>query len=84
MVGCGKHFPGLGRSGGGYALCDSRDPARLGQLWNEDMVPYRELHSKMPMIMTNHAAVSANAGKECSRERIPVLDCGDSEEEDWV
>jgi beta-N-acetylhexosaminidase len=26
------------------------------EMWDEDLVPYRELHKEMPMIMTNHAA----------------------------
>ncbi len=33
------------------------------QIWNEDLVPYRELHREMPMIMMNHAAYPATPGK---------------------
>jgi len=33
------------------------------QLWDEDVVPYRELHRAMPMIMMNHAAYPHTAAK---------------------
>src|SRR5206468_9623141 len=32
------------------------------QLWEEDAVPYRELHRAMPMIMMNHAAYPQTPG----------------------
>jgi beta-N-acetylhexosaminidase len=33
------------------------------QIWEEDAVPYRELHRAMPMIMMNHAAYPQTPGK---------------------
>jgi beta-N-acetylhexosaminidase len=56
VVGCGKHFPGLG---GGALDSHLGTPAirRSGhELWHKDLAPYRELRHELPMIMVNHAA----------------------------
>jgi beta-N-acetylhexosaminidase len=56
IVGCGKHFPGLG---GGTLDSHLETPSihrTLRQLMREDLVPYRELRRELPMIMVNHAA----------------------------
>lgn len=56
VLGCGKHFPGLG--GGDldshHALPRIRRTWKT--LWAEDMAPYRELRQKLPMVMVSHAA----------------------------
>jgi beta-N-acetylhexosaminidase len=56
VLGCGKHFPGLG----GGAL-DSHQAMPLIQrkwkeLWDEDIAVFRALAPKLPMIMVSHAA----------------------------
>jgi len=56
VVGCGKHFPGLG---GG--VCDSHlDTPAINrswqEIWRQDLAPYRELGRQLPMVMVNHAA----------------------------
>jgi beta-N-acetylhexosaminidase len=33
------------------------------ELWNEDLVPYRELRDELPMVMVNHAAYPDTPGK---------------------
>jgi beta-N-acetylhexosaminidase len=56
VVGCGKHFPGLG---GGTLDSHLETPAiqRSGrELWKEDLAPYRELGDELPIVMVNHAA----------------------------
>lgn len=56
VVGCGKHFPGLG---GGQSDSHLETPVirrSYRDLWQEDLLPYRELHDELPMIMMNHAA----------------------------
>jgi beta-N-acetylhexosaminidase len=63
VVGCGKHFPGLGGATGDTHFVTPEIQRDWPQLWNEDMVPYRELHKQMPMIMTNHAAYPRTPGK---------------------
>jgi len=56
VLGCGKHFPGLG---GGRL--DSHESLPLiqrtwKQLWNEDMAVFRALAPRLPMMMVAHAA----------------------------
>jgi beta-N-acetylhexosaminidase len=64
VVGCGKHFPGLG----GGALDSHLDtPAirrNLSDLWREDLAPYRELRNDLPMVMVSHAAYPDTPGKD--------------------
>jgi beta-N-acetylhexosaminidase len=59
VLGCGKHFPGLGA-----ANLDSHHDLPLvnrawKQLWNEDLLPYRKLRSSVPFVMVAHAAYPA-------------------------
>jgi beta-N-acetylhexosaminidase len=62
VVGCGKHFPGLG---GGTLDSHLETPAirrSLSELNREDLVPYRKLRNELPMIMVNHAAYPDTPG----------------------
>ncbi|MGA7341105.1 MAG: beta-N-acetylhexosaminidase [Terracidiphilus sp.] len=63
VTGCGKHFPGLGGASGDTHFVTPEIGRTWRQIWNEDLVPYRELHAAMPMIMMNHAAYPATPGK---------------------
>ncbi len=63
VVGCGKHFPGLGGASGDTHFVTPAISRTWRQIWNEDLLPYRELHAAMPMIMMNHAAYPATPGK---------------------
>lgn len=56
VLGCGKHFPGLGEG-----RLDSHHELpviekSLKKLWAEDLLPYRMLRTQMPMVMVAHAA----------------------------
>ena len=56
VLGCGKHFPGLGE-----ANLDTHEslPAidkSWKRLWDEDLVPYRMLQRQMPFVMVAHCA----------------------------
>lgn len=62
VVGCGKHFPGLGGAASDTHFVTPEIHRTWDQLWNEDIVPYRELHRAMPIVMTNHAAFPQTAG----------------------
>ncbi len=62
VLGCGKHFPGLGE-----ANLDSHNElpsiTKSGkQLWNEDLLPYRELQRELPFVMVAHATYPAVTG----------------------
>jgi beta-N-acetylhexosaminidase len=63
VVGCGKHFPGLG---GGTLDSHLETPAirrSSRELWQKDLAPYRELRLELPMIMVNHASYPETRGK---------------------
>src|SRR6202162_2792629 len=56
VLGCGKHFPGLGE---GKLDSHHKLPVigkPLKKLWAEDLLPYRTLRAQMPMVMVAHAA----------------------------
>jgi beta-N-acetylhexosaminidase len=62
VVGCGKHFPGLG---GGTLDSHLETPSIIRnskELWREDLAPYRELRDVLPMIMVSHAAYPQTPG----------------------
>lgn len=55
VVGCGKHFPGLG---GGTLDSHLETPSisrTWRELWRNDLLPYRELCAELQMVMVNHA-----------------------------
>jgi beta-N-acetylhexosaminidase len=56
VLGCGKHFPGLGEGtlDSHHELPVIRKP--LKKLWAEDLLPYRILRAQMAMVMISHAA----------------------------
>jgi beta-N-acetylhexosaminidase len=69
VLGCGKHFPGLGE-----ATLDTHHelPAvekPLRKLWTEDLVPYRSLslRRELPFVMVSHAAFP-----EVTKDRTPA------------
>ncbi len=56
VLGCGKHFPGLGE-----ANLDSHNELPVidkgwKRLWSEDLLPYRQLRRELPFVMVAHAA----------------------------
>ena len=60
VLGCGKHFPGLGSG-----LVDSHHTTPLIEkpfalLWEEDLLPYRKL--ALPLVMVSHAAYPLTPG----------------------
>ncbi len=67
VLGCGKHFPGLGEG----TLDSHRElPAidkPLKKLWAEDLLPYRALRHQLPFIMVGHAAYP-----QVTRDRMPA------------
>jgi beta-N-acetylhexosaminidase len=56
VLGCGKHFPGLGEG-----TLDSHHELpvikkSMKKLWAEDLLPYRMLRAQLPLVMISHAA----------------------------
>lgn len=63
IIGCGKHFPGLG---GGTLDSHHATPLitrTLNQLWAEDLLPFRNLSSRLPIVMVSHAAYPKIKGR---------------------
>jgi beta-N-acetylhexosaminidase len=56
VLGCGKHFPGLGEAtlDTHHELPSVNKPLR--KLWEQDLVPYRVLRHELPFVMVSHAA----------------------------
>jgi beta-N-acetylhexosaminidase len=67
VLGCGKHFPGLGE-----ANLDTHHELpivekTLKKLWTEDLVPYRTMRRELPFVMVSHAAFPS-----VTKERTPA------------
>jgi beta-N-acetylhexosaminidase len=64
VMGCGKHFPGLG---GGTLDSHLETPSidrTMAEMTNDDLYPYCELRDQLPMIMVSHAAYPQTPGGE--------------------
>lgn len=55
VLGCGKHYPGLGEANldTHKELPNIKKP--LKKMWAEDLFPYRKLHRQFPFVMVAHA-----------------------------
>jgi beta-N-acetylhexosaminidase len=67
VLGCGKHFPGLGEGtlDSHHELPVIEKP--LKKLWEQDLAPFRTLRRELPFIMVSHAAYPA-----VTREQTPA------------
>jgi len=67
VIGCGKHFPGLGEGklDSHHELPVIQKP--LNRLWAEDLLPYRTLRRQLPMVMVSHAAYP-----QVTKDRTPA------------
>jgi beta-N-acetylhexosaminidase len=62
VLGCGKHFPGLGEGNlDSHHSLPVIDKA-LTRIWLEDLAPYRALRRQLPLVMVAHAAYPAVTG----------------------
>jgi beta-N-acetylhexosaminidase len=67
VLGCGKHFPGLGE---GKLDSHHEMPViekSLKHLWAEDLLPYRMLRAQLPLAMISHAAYP-----QVTKDRTPA------------
>jgi beta-N-acetylhexosaminidase len=64
VLGCGKHFPGLGEGklDSHHELPVIKKP--LKKLWIEDVAPYRTLRHQLPFVMVSHAAYPEVTGDQ--------------------
>ena len=67
VLGCGKHFPGLGEA----SLDTHKDlpsiKKPLKAMWAEDLLPYRRLRSQLPFVMVAHACYP-----QVTRDKLPA------------
>src|SRR5271165_7326206 len=56
ILGCGKHFPGLGGASldSHHALPSIEKSWK--RIWNEDLVPYRKMRAEFPFVMVAHVS----------------------------
>jgi beta-N-acetylhexosaminidase len=64
VLGCGKHFPGLGEGSldSHHALPVVHKSFK--RLWEEDLVPYRTLARQLPFVMVGHIAYPEVTGDQ--------------------
>lgn len=62
VIGCGKHFPGLGEANLDTHKELPSIPKSAKKLWEEDLYPYRKLHKQMPIVMVAHAGYPSVTG----------------------
>jgi beta-N-acetylhexosaminidase len=56
VLGCGKHFPGLGGANlDSHHALPSIDK-QWKRLWSEDLAPYREMRKEFPFVMVAHVS----------------------------
>ncbi len=56
VLGCGKHFPGLGGGTLDSHTATPRITRNWSELWDQDIQPYRDLLRQLPIIMVGHAS----------------------------
>lgn len=67
VLGCGKHFPGLGQANldTHKELPAVKRPWK--KMWTEDLLPYRQLHSQFPFVMVAHASYP-----QVTKDKLPA------------
>jgi beta-N-acetylhexosaminidase len=63
IFGCAKHFPGLGSAPLDTHMEMPQVSKTAEQLWEEDLLPFRELHDDLLLMMVNHAWYPALHGE---------------------
>ncbi len=71
VLACGKHFPGLGEADLDSHQQMPRIHKDWKELWKEDLQPYRELRSKLDLVMVAHAAYPEITGDEVPASLSP-------------
>jgi beta-N-acetylhexosaminidase len=74
VLGCGKHFPGLGSGQVDSHHTTPQITQPFDLLWQEDLLPYRRLVRQLPMVMVSHAAYSVSGREPASVSRYWIAD----------
>jgi beta-N-acetylhexosaminidase len=74
VLGCGKHFPGLGSGQVDSHHTTPQIAQPFDLLWQEDLLPYRRLARQLPMVMVSHAAYSVSGPEPASVSRYWITD----------
>jgi beta-N-acetylhexosaminidase len=75
VLGCGKHFPGLGSGCLDSHLVMPQIEKDADSLWEQDLFPYRKLAARLPMVMVAHAAYPSlhpGSSKIDSKQLLPA------------
>jgi beta-N-acetylhexosaminidase len=74
VLGCGKHFPGLGEANLDTHLALPSVNKTLAKMWTQDLVPYRTMRRELPLVMVSHADFPAitNAGTGARKSPVPA------------
>jgi beta-N-acetylhexosaminidase len=72
VLGCGKHFPGLGEANLDTHLALPSVSKSLARMWAQDLVPYRTMRRELPMVMVSHADFPAITSAGTDARKIPV------------
>lgn len=64
VIGCGKHFPGLGEGTLDSHFHLPSIDKKWKDLWKQDLLPYRKLRKDLPMVMVAHASYPAVTGEK--------------------
>ena len=59
VLACGKHFPGFGSARAASATDPAIVSKPMAELWREDLVPYRALLPRLPLVLVSTAAYKA-------------------------
>jgi beta-N-acetylhexosaminidase len=64
IIGCGKHFPGLGEGTLDSHFHLPSIAKKRRNLWEQDLLPYRKLRKNLPMVMVAHASYPQVTGDQ--------------------
>lgn len=70
VSGCLKHFPGIGRISGDTHFVSVSENFSKEFIWQENLEPFRSLHSFAPMVMAAHLVFSKISPLEVSRSSL--------------
>jgi beta-N-acetylhexosaminidase len=74
ILGCLKHFPGQGHATVDTHHASAPIDVNLQTLIGRELVPFKMLVQKSPMVMISHSIFSVLSDREASRSRVVIMD----------